>query len=79
MFLLNVLSASVGALQVYFPDVFLPPQFSALGMQLSDTWVDELSYEGAGGRTIVRPPGLDGPARRRVGCRRHHARCWGSA
>jgi hypothetical protein len=27
-------------------------------MQLSDTWVDQLSYEGAGGRTIVRPPGL---------------------
>ena len=58
VFLLNVLSAGVGALQVYMPDVFLPPQFSALGLQLSDTWVDELSYEGAGGRTIVRPPGL---------------------
>jgi hypothetical protein len=58
VFLLNVLSTSVGALQVYFPDVFLPPQFSALGMQLSNTWVDDLSYEGANGRTIVRPPGL---------------------
>src|SRR5215212_2081007 len=58
VFVLNVLSASVGALQVYLPDVFLPPQFSALGMQLSDTWAEELSYEGAGGRTIVRPPGL---------------------
>ena len=58
VFVLNVLSASVGALQVYLPDVFLPPQFSALGMQLSETWADELSYEGAGGRTIVRPPGL---------------------
>jgi hypothetical protein len=58
VFLLNVLSAGIGTLQVYFPDVFLPPQFSALGMQLSDTWVDELSYKGAGGRTIVRPPGL---------------------
>ncbi len=58
VFLLNVLSAGVGALQVYVPDVFLPPQFSALGMQLSETWVDEMSYEGAGGRTIVRPPGL---------------------
>jgi hypothetical protein len=58
VFLLNVLSASVGALQVYFPDVFLPPQFSSLGMQLSNTWVEDLSYEGANGRTIVRPPGL---------------------
>ena len=58
VFLLNVLSAGVGALQVYVPDVFLPPQFSALGMQLSETWVDEMWYEGAGGRTIVRPPGL---------------------
>jgi hypothetical protein len=27
-------------------------------MQLSNTWVDDLSYEGANGRTIVRPPGL---------------------
>jgi hypothetical protein len=58
VFLLNVLSASIGALQVYVPDVFLPPQFSALGIQLSASWVDELSYEGADGRTIVRPPGL---------------------
>jgi hypothetical protein len=58
VFLLNVLSASIGALQVYVPEVFLPPQFSALGIQLSASWVDELSYEGAGGRTIVRPPGL---------------------
>jgi len=58
VFVLNVLSASVGALQVYLPDVFLPPQFSALGLQLSDTWVDELTYEGADGRMIVRPPGL---------------------
>jgi hypothetical protein len=58
VFALNVLSAGLGALQVYLPDAFLPPQFSALGMQLSDTWVDELSYEGAGGRMIVRPPGL---------------------
>ena len=58
VFLLNALSAGIGALQVYLPDVFLPPQFSALGFQLSDTWVDQLSYEGANGRTIVRPPGL---------------------
>jgi hypothetical protein len=58
MFLLNVLSAGVGALQVYYPDTFLPPQFSSLGLQLSASWVDELTYEGAGGRTIVRPPGL---------------------
>ena len=58
VFLLNVISASVGTLQVYFPAMFLPPQFSSLGMQLSSTWVEELSYEGANGRTIVRPPGL---------------------
>jgi hypothetical protein len=56
--LLNVLSAGLGVLQVYFPDRFLPPQFSTLGMQLSDTWVEELTYEGADGRVIVRPPGL---------------------
>jgi hypothetical protein len=58
IFLLSALSATLGVLQVYFPDYFMPPQFSALGLQLNESWVDSLSYEGADGRMIVRPPGL---------------------
>lgn len=58
VFLLSALSASLGILQVYFPDRFMPPQFSALGLQLNESWVDSLTYEGAEGRMIVRPPGL---------------------
>jgi hypothetical protein len=58
VFLFSAFSASLGILQVYFPDRFMPPQFSALGLQLNEAWVDSLTYEGADGRLIVRPPGL---------------------
>jgi hypothetical protein len=50
--------AVIGVLQVYFPATFLPPQFSALGQSLNQNLVESLSYVGADGRTIVRPPGL---------------------
>jgi hypothetical protein len=58
VFLFSALSASLGILQVYFPERFMPPQFAALGLQLNESWVDSLTYEGADGRLIVRPPGL---------------------
>ena len=58
IFYLNALSAAIGILQVYFPDQFLPPQFSTVGLQLNAAWVESLSYTGADGRVIVRPPGL---------------------
>jgi hypothetical protein len=45
-------------LQVYFPEQFMPPQFSTLGLQLNDAYVDSQTYEGRDGRMIVRPPGL---------------------
>ncbi len=58
IFVLNLTSASLGVLQVYFPDRFMPPQFNSLGLQLNSMYVDSLTYEGRDGRMIVRPPGL---------------------
>jgi len=45
-------------LQVYYPAYFMPPQFSSLGLQLNDAYVESLTYEGPDGTLIVRPPGL---------------------
>jgi len=43
---------------VYYPALFMPPQFSTLGLQMNGAWVESLTYEGADGRVIIRPPGL---------------------
>jgi hypothetical protein len=51
-------SALVGVLQVYFPDWFLPPEFSSLAQRMNPAFVDALSYVGADLRPIIRPPGL---------------------
>jgi hypothetical protein len=58
LFAASAVSSVVGVLQVYYPDTFLPPEFSDLGRQLNPTFVSDLSYIGADGRAIVRPPGL---------------------
>ena len=58
VFAAHFLSAGLGLLQVYYPDTFLPPEFSALGMKLNPEFVHELSYLGTDDRLIVRPPGL---------------------
>lgn len=55
VFVLNFLSAGLGVLQVYYPDRFMPPQFSA---QLAEDLVGSMTYVGADGRVITRPPGL---------------------
>jgi len=57
-FLASALGAVVGILQVYFPRTFLPPEFTALGQALNPELVRSLTYVGANGREIVRPPGL---------------------
>jgi hypothetical protein len=54
----HFLSAGLGLLQVYYPDVFLPPEFSALAAKLNPEFVGALTYMGTGERMIVRPPGL---------------------
>ena len=58
VFLASAASALVGILQVYYPDTFLPPEFSALGMEMNPDLVSSLTYRGADDREIVRPPGL---------------------
>jgi len=58
LFISSALAAAVGVLQVYFPDHFLPPEFSVLARELNPDVVGSLTYTGADGRAIVRPPGL---------------------
>ena len=54
----NFLSAAVGLLQVYYPQTFMPPEFSRLALSMNADVVGSLTYVGADGRQIVRPPGL---------------------
>jgi hypothetical protein len=54
----NFISAGLGLLQVYYPQTFLPPEFSSLALRLNPEFINQLTYAGAGDRTIVRPPGL---------------------
>lgn len=58
VFLASAASSVVGILQVYYPDTFLPPEFSALGQEMNPDLVSSLTYRGADDRQIVRPPGL---------------------
>ena len=58
VFAANFAGAAVGLLQVYYPERFMPPEFSTLGMRLNSEWVESLSYVGASQRVIIRPPGL---------------------
>jgi hypothetical protein len=54
----NFVSAALGLLQVYYPQTFMPPEFSRLALRLNENIVGSLTYIGADGREIVRPPGL---------------------
>jgi hypothetical protein len=58
VFIANFLSAGVGLLQVYYPQTFMPPEFSRLALRMNADIVGSLTYIGADGREIVRPPGL---------------------
>ena len=51
IFAASFVSAAIGVLQVYYPDVFLPPEFSALARSLNPAIVDALSYIGPDGRS----------------------------
>lgn len=57
-FVFNAAGAALGVLQVYYPDVFMPREFNSLGARLNDLYVESLSYVGADGERIIRPPGL---------------------
>ena len=54
----NFLSAAIGLLQVYYPQTFMPPEFSRLALSFNADIVGALTYIGADGRQIIRPPGL---------------------
>jgi len=58
IFLANALSSGIGLLQVYYPEHFMPPEFSSLALALNPDAVEALTYMGAYGQRIVRPPGL---------------------
>ena len=58
VFAANALSAGLGLLQVYYPGTFMPPEFSRMALAANADIVGSLTYIGADGRQIVRPPGL---------------------
>lgn len=58
VFAANCLSATLGLLQVYYPATFMPPEFSRLALRINADIVGSLTYIGADGREIIRPPGL---------------------
>jgi len=58
VFFASALSSIVGVLQVYYPAVFMPREFSSLALQLNPYAITSLTYIGADGRELVRPPGL---------------------
>jgi hypothetical protein len=58
LFASSLIASVVGILQVYFPERFLPPEFSVLSLTLNPDLVSSLTYVGADGRSIIRPPGL---------------------
>ncbi len=58
LFAASFLSSALGILQVYYPNTFLPPEFSALGREMNPEIISSLTYRGADGREIIRPPGL---------------------
>jgi hypothetical protein len=58
LFVASALSSVLGILQVYYPATFLPREFSALAQSLNPAAIRSLTYVGADGREIIRPPGF---------------------
>ncbi len=58
MFAFNAASAVLGLLQVYYPDTYMPPEFSAQALAMNPAAVEALSYRSVTGELITRPPGL---------------------
>jgi hypothetical protein len=58
LFAASLLGSVVGILQVYYPERFLPREFSALAQSLNPEVISSLTYVGVDGRSIIRPPGL---------------------
>lgn len=58
IFASNAASAVLGLLQVYYPDTFMPPEFSAQALSMNPAMIEALSYRSVTGQLITRPPGL---------------------
>lgn len=58
VFVVSAAGAVTGLLQIYYPQYFMPPEFSALAQSMNQRVLESLSYEGPGGQRIMRPPGL---------------------
>jgi hypothetical protein len=57
LLLCNGINSFVGVMQVHNPGVWMPREFSSVIMG-SDYGLDALTYEGANGQMVIRPPGL---------------------
>jgi hypothetical protein len=57
LFFSSAASATVGLAQVFYPRIFMP-EFSSLALSMNPEAVRSLTYLGAAGQEIVRPPGL---------------------
>jgi hypothetical protein len=57
LLLCNGINSFVGVMQVQDPDRWMPKEFSSVFME-SDYGLGTVTYQGADGRTIIRPPGL---------------------
>ena len=44
VFIANAASAFVGLMQVYYPAVFMPPEFSSLALKMNPHAVESLTY-----------------------------------
>ena len=58
VFASSFLGSAFGILQVYYPESFLPPEFNNLSLAINPEIIGALTYVGANGRQIIRPPGL---------------------
>lgn len=58
IFVASAASALTGLLQIFFPDQFMPAEFSRQALLMNKELVSSLSYVAADGSVIVRPPGL---------------------
>lgn len=56
--LTNGIGVGVGLLQAIYPQTFLPRDFSAGLSRYNPNYLEDLTYTGANGQKIVRPPGL---------------------
>ncbi len=59
MLLANGISAVVGLLQTIYPGTFLPPEFASGLVGSNPGYLESMTYIGASGQKIIRPPGLN--------------------